>query len=506
MTARRRTALLSVYDKTGLAALAGGLVGLGWELVSSGGTARALAGEGIPHSQVENVTGAPEMLGGRVKTLHPAIHAGILADRDRPDHLTDLEARGIEPIDLVVCNLYPFRSQPSVEMIDVGGPTMVRAAAKNHAHVGVVVDTADYGPVLDELRREGQLSEPTRRRLARAAFAHTAAYDAAVVSWFDQAEPELLPPTLHLALQRSDRPLRYGENPHQEAARYREVGRTSWWEGVSQHAGLALSYLNLYDTEAAWRLVHDLGDEPACAVVKHANPCGVAVAADAPTAYRLALACDEKSAFGGIVAFNRPLDEAVAREMVAGPQADVIVAPGYQGDAIERLVAKRKATRILQAPLPEPDTLHFRQIGGGFLVQQPHHFATGRSDWRVVTKVAPTEEQWRDAELAWRISGHVRSNSIVLVNDGQAVGIGAGQQSRVDAAELAAKKAAGRASGGACASDAFYPFRDGIDAAAAAGAAVVIQPGGALRDDELVAAADELGMAMVFTGERHFLH
>ena len=506
MTGPRRRAVLSVYDKTGLPALAQGLVSLGWELLSSGGTARALAEEGIPHREVEQVTGAPEMLGGRVKTLHPRIHGGILADRHRPEHLGDLEAQGIELIDLVVCNLYPFRSQPSVEMIDVGGPTMVRAAAKNHAHVGVVVDIADYGPVLDELRREGQLTEGTRRRLARAAFAHTAAYDAAVVSWFDEAEAELLPATLHLTLERSEQGLRYGENPHQEAARYREVGRASWWDGVTQHAGLAMSYLNLYDTESAWRLVQDLGDQPACAIVKHANPCGVALAADGAAAYRLALECDDKSAFGGIVALNRPVDEAVAREMVGGPQADVVVAPGYEGDAVERLVARRKATRVLEAPDPGSDPLHFRQIGGGFLVQQPHHFATGRSDWRVVTKVAPTEAQWRDAELAWRIGGHVRSNSIVLVRGGQAVGIGAGQQSRVDAAELAVRKAAGRARGGACASDAFYPFRDGIDAADSAGVAVVIQPGGALRDDELIAAADELGMAMVFTGERHFLH
>jgi len=499
-------ALVSVYDKTGLPALAQGLVSLGWELLSSGGTAKALAAEGIAHTSVEAMTGAPEMLGGRVKTLHPKVHGGILADRDRPEHMTDLEAHGIDTIDLVVCNLYPFRTEPSVEMIDIGGPTMVRAAAKNHAHVGVVVEPGDYEPVLAELRRDGRLSEDTRRRLARAAFAHTAAYDAAVVSWFDDTDGELLPPTLHLALERSDQVLRYGENPHQDAARYRAVGRASWWDDVTQLAGLSLSYLNIYDTEAAWRLVHDLGDQPACAIVKHANPCGVAVAADPVTAYRRALECDEKSAFGGIVALNHPVTAAVAAEMVGAPQADVIVAPAFEDEAVERLVAKRKATRILQAPLPEDERLHLRQIGGGFLVQEPHHFATDRGDWQVVTKVAPTEEQWVDTELAWRVGGYVRSNSIVLVRGGQAVGIGAGQQSRVEAAELAAKKAAGRARGGACASDAFYPFRDGVDAAAAAGAAVVIQPGGALRDDELIAAADEHAMAMVFTGERHFFH
>ena len=499
-------ALLSVYDKTGLEAFARGLGHLGWELMASGGTARALAEAAIPHLEVEAVTGAPEMLGGRVKTLHPAVHGGILADRDQPEHLADLAAHGIEAIDLVVCNLYPFPSRPEVEMIDVGGPTMVRAAAKNHAHVGVVVEPADYGPVLDELRRDGSLSAETRRRLARAAFAHTAAYDAAVVSWFDEGAGELLPPTLHLSLERSEQPLRYGENPHQVAARYRQAGTSSWWDGVTQWAGLALSYLNVFDAEAAWRLAHDLGHEPACAIVKHANPCGAAVADDPATAYRRALDCDPKSAFGGIVALNRPVTAAVADELVAAPQADVIVAPGYEDDSVDRLVAKRKATRVLEATAPGPDLRHYRQIAGGFLVQQPHHFAAGRDDWRVVTKAVPTEEQWRDAELAWRICGHVRSNSIVLVSGGQAVGVAAGQQSRVDAGELAATKAGGRAGGGACASDAFYPFRDGVDAAASTGVAVVIQPGGALRDDEIVAAADEHGIAMVFTGERHFLH
>ena len=500
-------ALVSVYDKTGLAVFAQGLVDLGFEVVSSGGTSAALAEAGVPHTEVEQVTGSPEMLGGRVKTLHPRIHGGILADRSKPDHLADLEAQGIEAIDLVVCNLYPFRSQPSVGMIDIGGPTMVRAAAKNWASVGVVVDPGDYGEVLEELRRDGVLAEDTRRRLARAAFAHTAAYDAAIVSWFDvEAGDEALPSTLHLALERSDDKLRYGENPHQRAARYREVGRGSWWDEVEQLAGLALSYLNIYDTEAAWRLVHDLGGLPSCAIIKHANPCGVAVAGDLVTAYRRALAADEKSAFGGIVAINGPLSDAVADAIVGAPQADVIVAPSFEQAAVEKLVARRKATRLLRASPPEPQRRSYREMGGGFLVQEPHHFETVRADWRVATRAQPTDGQWRDAELAWRIGGHVKSNSIVLVKDGAAVGIGAGQQSRVDAAELAARKAAGRAAGGACASDAFYPFRDGVDAAVAAGVSVVIQPGGSLRDDEVIAAADEHGVAMVLTGERHFFH
>jgi phosphoribosylaminoimidazolecarboxamide formyltransferase/IMP cyclohydrolase len=271
-------------------------------------------------------------------------------------------------------------------------------------------------------------------------------------------------------------------------------------------SGLALSYLNLYDAEAAWRLVHDLGEEPACAIIKHANPCGVAVAGDVGTAYRLALECDERAAFGGVVAVNRGVDDALAAEMVAGAQADVVIGPSYDEGTVARLAARRRNTRILEAPTPQPERLDFRQIGGGFLVQQPHHFAAVRGDWRVVTKAEPTEEQWRDAELAWRICGHVKSNAIVLVANGQAVGIGAGQQSRVEAGEIAARKASGRAKGGACASDAFYPFRDGVEAAASAGVAVVIQPGGSLRDDEVIVAADELGLAMVFTGERHFLH
>jgi phosphoribosylaminoimidazolecarboxamide formyltransferase/IMP cyclohydrolase len=495
-----------VYEKTGLEAFARGLTGLGWDLISSGNTSAFLAEKGIAHTQVSDVTGAPEMLDGRVKTLHPKIHGGILADRSKPSHLDDLAQQDVELIDLVVCNLYPFRDQPGIEMIDIGGPTMVRAAAKNHAFVGVVTEPSEYGPVLDELRREGELSDATRRRLARAAFAHTAAYDAAIVTWLDDADGELLPPTLHLALERTDEQLRYGENPHQRAARYRSIGSSSWWDSIEQHSGLALSYLNLYDTEAAWKLVHDLGSSPAVAIIKHANPCGVAVAERLVTAFVKALEADEKSAFGGIIALNGPVDDEVAEAIAAGPQADVIIAPSYEGDAIERLITRRRATRLLQADPPTSAARDYRQIAGGFLVQEAHHFAATRADWRVVTERQPTEQEWRDAELAWRIGGHVKSNSIVLVADGQAVGIGAGQQSRVDAGEIATKKAAGRAKGGACASDAFYPFADGVEAAAAADVGVVIQPGGSMRDDEVIAAANRLGLAMILTGERHFYH
>jgi phosphoribosylaminoimidazolecarboxamide formyltransferase / IMP cyclohydrolase len=501
--------LLSVYDKTGVIGFAEGLVGLGHQLISSGGTSRALAEAGVPHQTVESVTAAPEMLDGRVKTLHPRIHGGILADRDKPEHLADLREQGIEPIDLVVCNLYPFRDNPSIELIDVGGPTMVRAAAKNHAHVGVVVDPADYGPVLDELRREGGLSDATRLRLARSAFAHTAAYDATIATWFDdlQEGDDPLPATVHLALEKTQ-PLRYGENPHQHGARYREIGTTSWWDDVVQHGGMALSYLNLYDADAAWRLVHQLVDlGPAAAVVvKHANPCGAAVAADALIAYDRAFECDPMSAFGGIVALSGRVTEPIAQHLVDNPKADVLIAPGYDRAALELFGSKRKNMRVLEAPAPSTDRLHIRQISGSWLVQEPYRLESTRDQWRVSTKVAPTEEQWRDLELAWRVCAAVKSNAIVLAADGMAVGIGGGQQNRVTPGEIAVQRAAGRAKGGAAASDAFFPFRDGLDTVAAAGVAAVIQPGGSLRDDEVTAAADEYGIAMVMTGERQFQH
>jgi phosphoribosylaminoimidazolecarboxamide formyltransferase/IMP cyclohydrolase len=498
-------ALLSVWDKTGLVELARGLHELEWELLASGGTATTLTEAGVPVTPVERVTASPEMLGGRVKTLHPAIHGGILADRSSPQHLADLEAQGIAPIDLVVCNLYPFVARPSIETIDVGGPTMVRAAAKNHADVGVVVDPRDYAAVLDELRAGGRLSDQTRRRLARAAFAHTAAYDAAIATWLDPpGDP--LPPTVHLALERAGE-LRYGENPHQQAARYRPVGRASFWDEVVQHGGMALSYLNLVDADAAWRLAHDLpGSQPVAAIIKHANPCGVAVADRIATAYERAFECDPMSAFGGIVALTRPVDDALADEMVANPKADVVIAPAWSPGALERFAAKRKNTRLLEAPPPPPEGRHLRPLGEEWLVQEPYRFGTGRDTWRVVSRAQPTAEQWDDLELAWRVCAYVKSNAIVLAAGGAAVGIGGGQQNRVDPGELAVRKAAGRAKGGACASDAFFPFRDGLDMVASAGVAAVIEPGGSMRDPEVVAAADEHGIALVFTGERQFRH
>ncbi len=510
-------ALLSVYDKTGLEAFAKGLAALGFELVASGKTAAALGEAGIAHLEVAEVTGAPEMLDGRVKTLHPAIHGGILADRSKPEHLEALKQREIVPIDLVACNLYPFTASPSVEMIDVGGPTMVRAAAKNYEHVVVIVEPADYGAVLDELRREGAVSSTTRHRLARGAFAHTAAYDAAIVAWLDSGEApaappreDVLPPTVHLALERRQS-LRYGENPHQAGARYAVVNaRASWWDGAVQHGGMALSYLNLFDAEAAWRLAHELGElDPTGApavIVKHANPCGAAIAPDLATAYERAFEVDPTSAFGGIVALPGSIDRALAEQIVANAKADVLVARHIQPEALELFAQRRKNMRVITADAPGPEPLQLRPLGSDFLVQQPDHFLSGRADWRVATKAEPTEEVWRDLELAWRVCARTTSNAIVLAKSGVAYGIGCGQQNRVDSAAIAARRAAGRAEGGAAASDAFFPFRDGLDACADAGVRAVIQPGGSLRDDEIVAAADERGLAMVMTGERHFRH
>ena len=502
----RPRALVSVYDKTGVIELAQRLVALGWEIISSGGTAAALADAGIPVIPVEQVTGAPEMMDGRVKTIHPLIHGGLLADLSNPDHVSDLENRGIIPINLVVSNLYPFRSDPSVEQIDIGGPAMVRAGAKNHERVGVVVQPDDYPAVLDELEAAGALSDATRLRLARAAFAHTSAYDNAIFGWLDSlddTEADSLPPTVALTLERQE-VLRYGENPHQVGARYRIAGQPSWWDQASQLQGKAMSYLNVFDADAAWRLAHSLGDDPAAAVIKHANPCGAALADDIAEAYRRAHECDPVSAFGGIVAVSRPVTAEMA-EALADVFTEVLIAPEYDEDALT-LLGKKKNLRVLQAPPPEAADLEVRTMGSAALVQTPDTVSMDRSTWQVVTERVPSDDQWADLELAWRVAARVGSNCIVLAKDRQAVGIGAGQQNRRDAGRIAAQKAAGRAAGGACASDAFFPFRDGLDAAAEAECATVIQPGGSVRDQEVIDAANEHNMAMVFTGERHFRH
>lgn len=515
-------ALLSVYDKTGVVELARGLHDLGWDLLSSGGTARALSEAGLPVTDVADLTGFPAILGHRVVTLHPKVHGGILADRSNPEHRADMETYGIEGIDLVVVNLYPFSSDPSVELIDIGGPALIRAAAKNHEHVGVVTDTSQYTEILDELRGSGALSSQTRRRLARAAFATTSAYDAAIVEWLDSrgvTEGAVddasagdtpaddvtahLPESISITLRR-EQVLRYGENPHQVGARYSLPGESGWWASVVQHGGKEMSYLNVYDADAAWRLVHELGDEPAAVVIKHANPCGAAVADDITTAYLRAHECDPVSAFGGIVAVNRPVTEAMA-DALKPVFTEVLIAPGFEGDALVRLLEKRNL-RILEAPSPGPLGRTLRAIDGGYLVQTPDHVTTDPSAWEVVTKAVPTDRQWADVDMAWRLVARVTSNAIVLVHDRQAFGIGCGQQNRRDAGRLACEKAAGRAKGGVYASDAFFPFPDGLEGAIEAGASVVVQPGGSVRDEEVIAAADEAGLAMVFTGERHFRH
>jgi phosphoribosylaminoimidazolecarboxamide formyltransferase/IMP cyclohydrolase len=520
-------ALLSVYDKTGLEDFAAALAKAGYELVASGKTAAALHDAGLPHTTVEAVTGSPEMLGGRVKTLHPRLHGGILADLDNPEHVADLAKHDIDLVGVVACNLYPFRENPSVEMIDIGGVTLLRGAAKNWSRVAVVVDPADYPEVADALHGLGKIDEGLRLRLARKAFAHTAAYDAAIVAWLDQqtaAEPEagagrttdvgqttepglVLPPTLHLSLERAQS-LRYGENPHQAGARYRSAGTTSWWDEVVQYGGLELSYLNLYDADSAWNLVHEIADlGPAAAVVvKHANPCGAATAANVLDAYEKAFECDPMSAFGGIVALSGPVDDKLGEAIVANARADVVIAPSYSDGALALFAAKRKSMRALAAPAPADERWHVRQVSGSWLVQSPYRLVKGPDEWEVVTSATPSEENWLDLQLAWRVCAAVKSNAIVLAAKGMSVGIGGGQQNRVAPGELAVARAAGRARGGAAASDAFFPFRDGLDMVAASGVSCVVQPGGSVRDAEVIAAAEEHGIAMVFTGERQFRH
>jgi phosphoribosylaminoimidazolecarboxamide formyltransferase/IMP cyclohydrolase len=511
-------ALLSVFDKTGLIEFARGLEALGMELVASGGTARALAEAGVAHLDVAEVTGFPEMLDGRVKTLHPRIHGAILADRSKPDHLAALAAHDIEAIDLVVCNLYPFLSDPSIDLIDIGGPSMVRAAAKNHQHVGVVTSPEQYDMVLSELKSNGELSHSTRHALARAAFAHTAAYDAQIVRWLDgggvlgerpNTTDEVLPETLHLTLERAN-VLRYGENPHQIGGRYRMAGTTPWWDGVEQHAGSALSYLNIFDADAAWRLVHELrSDWPgyfAVAIMKHANASGAALGSSLGDAFQKALDADPQSAFGGVVAVDGEVDSELAGLIAAGPQADVIVASSFQEEAVAVLVRRRKATRLLSAPAPEPLGLSVRTFGDSALVQNADELLVPVSQWRCVTETAPSAQQLQDLSVAWRVCARTTSNAIVIARDGVAVGVGAGQQSRVVAAGIATTKAGELARGSAAASDAFFPFADGLESLTSAGVTAVVQPGGSVRDQEVIDAANAAGIVMMLTGERHFRH
>lgn len=496
-------ALLSAYDKTGIIELSRGLHELGWELLSSGGTARVIAEAGIPVVDVATETGYPAILGHRVVTLHPKVHGAILADPDLAEHRADLETHDISPISLVVVNVYPFDSDPGVDLIDIGGPALVRAAAKNHRHVAVVTDPTDYPGLLRELREHGEVRESTRREWAARAFAVTARYDAAVAAWMVNGAPgDALPESMMLTLERAD-VLRYGENPHQRGARYRIIGERSWWDDAEQLGGKEMSYLNVYDADAAWSLVHRFPD-PAAVVIKHANPCGVAVADDVAMAYRRAHACDPLSAFGGIVAVNRPMTGECARSLTE-TFTEVVIAPDYAADALD-ILREKKNLRILRASVPSSGAMTMRSIDGAMLVQTPDVVEVDTSTWRVVTTAQPTESQLRDAVVAWQTCAAVSSNAIVIAKDLAAVGIGAGQQNRVDAARIACTRAGDRARGAVAASDAFFPFRDGPDALAAAGVAVIVQPGGSQRDEESIAAANEHGISMIFTGRRHFRH
>ena len=513
-------ALVSVSDKSGVVDFARALAALGIQLISTGGTARLLAKEGVAVTEVSAHTGFPEMLDGRVKTLHPKIHGGLLARRDDAAHMGALRGAGIATIDLLVVNLYPFqatvadpdcRFEDAVENIDIGGPAMLRAAAKNHAGVAVVVDPADYQRVLGEIHSSGKVSDVTRFELARKVFAHTAAYDGAIANYLSSLDAGRrrgeYPETLSLQL-RKIQDLRYGENPHQSAALYRDE-RLLPGSLVSyrQIQGKELSYNNIADADAAWECVKSFA-EPACVIVKHANPCGVALGASLAEAYDKAFRTDPTSAFGGILAFNRALDAASA-EAVSKQFAEVVIAPRVEPEA-QKVFAKKANVRVLEVPLAHDVQRHdYKRIGGGLLVQTTDFHPVDRKALRVASKKQPTESQWSDLLFAWRVAQFVKSNAIVFCSGGATLGVGAGQMSRVDSARIAAIKAAGaklELQGSVVASDAFFPFRDGLDVVVKAGAVAVIQPGGSMRDDEVIAAADEQGVAMVFTGVRHFRH
>lgn len=494
-------ALISVYDREGLEVFARELADLGVELVTTGGSTETFLRElGLDPTSIE----VPQMLGGRVKTLHPRVHAAILARRDREEDIATLNENEIDPFDLVVVNLYPFRSDPSVEMIDVGGPAMLRGAAKNFAHVAAVCDPADYDAVLDELRERGDISDELRRRLAGKVFAHTSAYDAAIARWLggDDFLPEQLVPTFEKELD-----LAYGENPHQRAAYYRGTDASCHLlSDVEKLHGRDLSFINLYDLAAARELLAELGDEPACVIVKHANPCGVAVAGTIEEAYELAYAGDPLSAFGMVIALNAPVPAALGEEL-AQRFIDVVYAPEYEPGALEAL-QRKPDTRILRGPEIETGGLDAKRVPGGVLVQEADSRLETRDQMELVCGVLD-EDGWADLVFAWTVCKHVTSNAIVVARGRQALGIGAGQQSRVDAVRLAVEKAKERGhdlTGAVLASDAFFPFADGPQLGLEAGVSAVVQPGGSKRDSEVIAAVEAAGAAMVFTHHRHFRH
>jgi phosphoribosylaminoimidazolecarboxamide formyltransferase / IMP cyclohydrolase len=520
-------ALLSVSDKSGLIEFARALAGHGIDLVSTGGTAKAIAAAGLKVRDVSELTGFPEMMDGRVKTLHPKVHGGLLAIRDNAEHVQSMKAHGIAPIDLLVVNLYPFEAtvdkgagfEECIENIDIGGPAMIRAAAKNHDDVAVVVESADYQAVLDELAANaGATTLALRRRLAAKAYARTAAYDAAISNWF-AIQLKTDAPDFRAIGGRLIQPLRYGENPHQHAAFYRTPDRRPGVTTARQVQGKELSYNNINDTDAAYECLaeFDAARTPACVIVKHANPCGVAEGPDLVTAYRKALACDSTSAFGGIVAVNRTLDAEAARA-ITEIFTEVIIAPDATDEAIAIVATKKNLRLLLAGALPDPRAagITVKTVAGGLLVQSRDNAVVDDMALKAVTKRAPTDAELRDLKFAFRVAKHVKSNTIVYAKDLATVGIGAGQMSRVDSARIAARKAQDAADelklaapmtkGSVVASDAFFPFADGLLVAIEAGATAVIQPGGSIRDDDVIKAADDAGIAMVFTGVRHFRH
>jgi phosphoribosylaminoimidazolecarboxamide formyltransferase / IMP cyclohydrolase len=522
-----RRALLSVSDKAGLVDLARVLTQYGVELISTGGTRKTLAEAGLPVRDISDVTGFPEILDGRVKTLHPRVHGGILAIRDNPEHQAILQKQGIAPIDLVVCNLYPFEAtvakcaghEEVVENIDIGGPSMVRSAAKNYHDVAIITDPSQYGGIIEELTtNKGALTLPTRERLAAAAFARTAAYDLAISSYFSSRQPsaEEWPARLDLSFARKSE-LRYGENPHQKAGFYTEPGaRHACVSNAEMLHGKELSYNNILDLDSAFNMVREFST-PAAVVIKHNNPCGAAVGETLAEAFQKAYHGDPLSAFGGVLGFNRELDEATAT-LITEPNRfiECVIAPGYSDAAFKLLTTRptwKKNVRILRTgPIedgkkePASRSLDFRRVDGGLLVQTRDRPADDFANAKVVSKRRPTDAEYADLRFAWLVAKHVKSNAIVLAKSNMVVGVGAGQMSRVDSVHMAVRKAGERVKGSVLASDAFFPFRDNVDEAARAGVAAFVQPGGSMRDQESIAACDEHGVAMVFTGVRHFRH
>lgn len=522
-----RRALISVSDKTGLVEFGKGLAQRGVELLSTGGTAKSLRDAGLDVVDVAEITGFPEMMDGRVKTLHPAVHGGLLALRDNEEHVSAMSTHNIQPIDLLVVNLYPFEETVAagadydtcVENIDIGGPAMIRAAAKNHGFVNVVVDVEDYASVLAEMdANDGATNMAFRQKLAQRAYARTAAYDAAVSNWMTEALDEAAP-RRRAFFATSPMPLRYGENPHQSATFYKDGSNRPGVATAVQHQGKPLSYNNINDTDAAFELVSEFSPEngPACAIIKHANPCGLAVAPTLAEAYSRAFDCDRTSAFGGIIALNQPIDGATA-EAITGILTEVVIAPDADSEAKEVFARKKNLRLLTTGGLADPKSngLAIRQVSSGWLIQDRDNGCVTENDLKVVTKRVPTKTELNDLLFAWTVAKHVKSNAIVYAKDNATVGIGAGQMSRVDSSTIAALKAERMAKeigldqspaiGSVVASDAFFPFPDGLLAAANAGATAIIQPGGAMRDDQVIEAADNAGLAMVFTGQRHFRH